>query len=78
MVDLYCCICCCTLLTSCAAAAVLLPCRDVRQRVERCLADLPSVEVCLNCSALSLTNVVDIFGFALKSVIFPMQACVCV
>ena len=34
--------------------------------MEREVADLPAVEVCLNCSARTLRMVIDVFHYALK------------
>ncbi len=43
------------------------------QRVEHAVHDLPHVEVCLNCSAKTLRMVADVFFYALKSVLYPLQ-----
>jgi len=45
----------------------------LRERVERAVHDLPHVEVCLNCSARTLRMVADVFFYALKSVLYPLQ-----
>lgn len=37
------------------------------------MQDLPHVEVCLNCSARGLRMVTDVFFYALKSVLYPLQ-----
>lgn len=37
------------------------------------MQDLPNVEVCLNCSARTMKMVADVFYFALKAVIYPLQ-----
>ncbi|KAF5841405.1 P-loop containing nucleoside triphosphate hydrolase protein [Dunaliella salina] len=42
-------------------------------RVEAAVQDLPSVEVCLNVSAKQQRNVGDIFEYALKGVLYPLQ-----
>ncbi len=43
------------------------------QRVELAVHDLSHVEVCLNCSAKTLRMVNDVFFYALKSVLYPLQ-----
>lgn len=43
------------------------------QRVEAAVQDLSHVEVCLNCSSASLRMVTDVFYYALKSVLYPLQ-----
>jgi hypothetical protein len=52
------------------------------QHVEAAVEDLPSIEVCLNVSALQHRNVGAIFEYALKGVLYPLQPlydrCVCV
>ncbi|KAJ9519229.1 hypothetical protein QJQ45_017887 [Haematococcus lacustris] len=45
----------------------------LRERVERSVHDLPHVEVCLNCSSRTLRMVADVFFYALKSVLYPLQ-----
>jgi len=45
----------------------------IRQAVERAVQDLPHVEVCLNCSSRTLRMVADVFYYALKAVLYPLQ-----
>ncbi|GAX79606.1 hypothetical protein CEUSTIGMA_g7047.t1 [Chlamydomonas eustigma] len=45
----------------------------IRERVEQAVQDLPHVEVCLNCSSRTLRMVTDVFHYALKSVLYPLQ-----
>jgi Ras family protein T1 len=41
--------------------------------VEQAVQDLSHVEVCLNCSSRTLRMVTDVFYYALKSVLYPLQ-----
>uniref|UniRef100_A0A7R9VF32 EF-hand domain-containing protein n=1 Tax=Chlamydomonas euryale TaxID=1486919 RepID=A0A7R9VF32_9CHLO len=45
----------------------------IRERVEAAVQDLSHVEVCLNCSSHTLRMVTDVFYYALKSVLYPLQ-----
>ncbi|KXZ41088.1 hypothetical protein GPECTOR_823g54 [Gonium pectorale] len=46
---------------------------SVRERVERVARDLPNVECCLNCSSKYNKMVNDVFYYALKAVLYPLQ-----
>lgn len=70
----------CLKYTWCDASVLLIgvcsrcpPPHPTLQRVERAVHDLPHVEVCLNCSARTLRMVADVFFYALKSVLYPLQ-----
>ncbi|KAG2484520.1 hypothetical protein HYH03_016660 [Edaphochlamys debaryana] len=45
----------------------------IRERVERVARDLPNVECCLNCSSKFNKMVHDVFYYALKAVLYPLQ-----
>ncbi|PNH06556.1 Mitochondrial Rho GTPase 1 [Tetrabaena socialis] len=45
----------------------------IRERVERVARDLPNVECCLNCSSKYNKMVHDVFYYALKAVLYPLQ-----
>ncbi|KAG1666031.1 hypothetical protein FOA52_006905 [Chlamydomonas sp. UWO 241] len=47
--------------------------QQIRERVEAAVQDLSHVEVCLNCSSRTLRMVTDVFYYALKSVLYPLQ-----
>ncbi|KAG2430028.1 hypothetical protein HYH02_013856 [Chlamydomonas schloesseri] len=46
---------------------------SIRERVERVARDLPNVECCLNCSSKFNKMVHDVFYYALKAVLYPLQ-----
>lgn len=45
----------------------------IRARVEKTVQDLGSVEVCLNCSSKTNRMVSDVFYYAVKAVLYPLQ-----
>ena len=45
----------------------------IRARVEKAVQDLGSVEVCLNCSSKTNRMVSDVFYYAVKAVLYPLQ-----
>ena len=41
--------------------------------MEAAVQDLQHIEVCLNCSSKALRMVTDVFHYAIKSVLYPLQ-----
>ncbi|PNH00189.1 Mitochondrial Rho GTPase 2, partial [Tetrabaena socialis] len=62
------------ILACCKADRLLDPASPcIRERVERVARDLPNVECCLNCSSKYNKMVHDVFYYALKAVLYPLQ-----